>query len=380
MHIVVAPDSFKGSLSAPEVAAAVAAGLRRALPRARVDAFPMADGGEGTAEVLCTVTGGHMVPRRVVDPLGNEIEASFAILGDGATAVVELAAASGLPLVPPTRRDPMFTTTFGTGQLIMAALEQGCRRIMVTIGGSATVDGGLGMLSALGFRFLDGDGLPVPWGGRGLKMVRRALRPAGFPGVEFTVACDVDNPLVGPQGAAAVFGPQKGATPAQVVELDEGLAHLATIWKEQWGADVALMPGAGAAGGAGAAMVAGLGAALRPGAELVLELSGLRDIIPQAHLVVTGEGKFDFQTLRGKAPAAVARLARRAGVPVAMVCGEVAGTMADLDQEAIAVALSICEGPMTLEESMSRARELLERAGERLGRLLRLGKQLPVDP
>lgn len=388
MRIVVAPDSFKGSLSAAGVAQALGRGLARALPGAEVRACPVADGGEGTAEVLCLNTGGRMVTRRVTGPLGEPVEAAFAILGDGETAVVEIAAASGLPLVPPGRRDPMVTTSYGTGELIAAAIEEGCRRVVVALGGSATVDGGLGMLEALGFRHLDESGRPVPRGGRGLARVATARRPDGTPawwgGVEFVAACDVDNPLVGEHGAARVYGPQKGATPDVVEELDRGLARLADVWKRDWGVEVASLPGAGAAGGAGAALAAALGAPLLSGAQLVIQYSGLEEHLRQADLVVTGEGRVDFQTRRGKAPAAVAAAARRAGVPVVAVCGSLAASPGELAEMGIAAALSIAEGPMSLEESMARAGELLERAGERLGRLLRVGgtlaRCLPLEP
>ncbi|MEW6547082.1 MAG: glycerate kinase [Bacillota bacterium] len=376
MRILVAPDSFKGSLSGVQVAEALGKGLKRALPGATVVPCPVADGGEGTAEVLVLNTGGRMVQRTVMGPLGEPVEARFAVLGDGETAVVEIAAASGLPLVPPARRDPLVTTSYGTGQLIMAAIEEGCQRVVVALGGSATVDGGLGMLEALGFRFLDASGRAVPRGGRGLALVESALRPVHLPPVEFVGACDVDNPLVGPQGAARVYGPQKGATPEVVEELDRGLAHLAAVWKREWGVDVAELPGAGAAGGAGAALAAALRAPLISGAHLVLEYSGLQRRLEKADLVITGEGRMDFQTQRGKAPAAVAAAARRAGVPVVAVCGSIAASPEQLEETGIAVALGITEGPTTLEESMARAAELLERAGERLARLLQLGSTL----
>lgn len=380
MRIVVAPDSFKGSLSAAGVAEALGRGLARALPGAVVRACPVADGGEGTAEVLCLNTGGHLVTRQVTGPLGEPVDATFAILGDGETAVVEIAAASGLPLVPPARRDPMVATSYGTGELIMAAIEEGCRRVVVALGGSATVDGGLGMLEALGFRHLDDSGRPVPRGGRGLSRVAVALRPEGTAAwsgtVEFLAACDVDNPLVGEHGAARVYGPQKGATPEMVEELDRGLAHLAEVWKRDWGVDVTALPGAGAAGGAGGALAAALGAPLLSGAQLVIQYSRLEEHLRQADLVVTGEGRVDFQTGRGKAPAAVAAAARRAGVPVVAVCGSLAASPGELAELGIDAALSIVEGPVSVEESMARASELLEKAGERLGRLLRLGGTL----
>ncbi|MEW5933050.1 MAG: glycerate kinase [Bacillota bacterium] len=387
MRIVVAPDSFKGSLSAAEVARALGRGLARALPGAEVLSCPVADGGEGTAEVLCLNTGGRMVERTVTGPLGKPVQARFAVLGDGETAVVEMAAASGLPLVPPARRDPMVTTSYGTGELIVAAIEEGCRRVMVALGGSATVDGGLGMLEALGFRHLDAAGQPVPRGGRGLGQVAAALRPEGSVvssgpagGVEFLAACDVDNPLVGEHGAARVYGPQKGASPEMVEELDRGLAHLAAVWKRDWGVEVADLPGAGAAGGAGAALAAALGAPLLSGARLVIEYSGLEERVREADLVITGEGRMDFQTRRGKAPAAVAAAARQAGVPVVAVCGSLAASPEELAEMGIVAALSVTEGPTTLEECMARTAELLERTGERLGKLLQLGGSLAHRP
>lgn len=347
-----------------------------AIPSATVHTCPVADGGEGTAEVLCLNTGGRMVARTVVGPLGDLVEAHFAVLGDGETAVVEIAAASGLPLVPPARRDPLVTTSYGTGQLIMAAIAEGCRRVIVALGGSATVDGGLGMLEAMGFSFLDSRGRPVPRGGRGMAQVAAAVRPERLPPVEILGACDVDNPLVGEHGAARVYGPQKGASPQVVEELDRGLAHLAAAWREQWGVDVAELPGSGAAGGAGAALAAGLGAPLLSGARLVILHSGMVRRLGEVDLVITGEGRLDFQTLRGKIPAAVAAAARRAGVPVVAVCGSVAVSPQQLQEMGIAAAMPIVEGPMTLEESMTRAAELLEKAGDRLARWLQVGSAL----
>ncbi|MGB9859376.1 MAG: glycerate kinase, partial [Moorellaceae bacterium] len=271
-RIVIAPDSFKESLDAPQVAAAIAAGIKRVLPEVETVEVPLADGGEGLTTTLVAATGGRLMTATVTGPLGEPVTAKWGILGDGRTAVIEMAQASGLPLVPKEKRNPLYTTTYGTGELIRQALEEGCRRLIVGIGGSATNDGGAGMAQALGVKLLDQSGQDIPWGGIGLERLARIEMQDLDPRVkeaEILVACDVDNPLCGPRGASAVYGPQKGATPEMVRRLDAALAHLADIIARDLGLQVRDLPGAGAAGGLGAGLVAFLGATLRRGIELV---------------------------------------------------------------------------------------------------------------
>lgn len=376
MRIIVAPDSFKGSLTAMEAAAAMRQGVLDALPDAEVVALPMADGGEGTTEALVAGTGGRLVPHVVTGPLGEPVEAAWGLLGDGETAVIEMAAASGLLLVPPDRRDPKVTTTYGTGELIRAALDRGVRRIVVGIGGSATNDGGVGMVQALGGRFLKADGSEVGRGGAALLDLERidlsGLDPR-LAEVELLVACDVDNPLTGPRGAAAVYGPQKGATPEDVVLLDRALTRMADVMARDLGRDVRERPGAGAAGGLGAGFLGFLGARLRPGIEVVIEATGLDQQLAGAGLVISGEGRTDGQTLAGKVPLGVARAAARHGVPVVVISGAVTADADALLEQGIHALLSIAPGPVTLDEAMARAGEWLRRATAQAMRLVRIG-------
>jgi len=375
MKVVIAPDSFKGCLLSAEVAAAIGEGVRRAAPRAEVVEVPMADGGEGTVQALVAATGGKLVTRTVEGPLGEPVEASFGLLGDGKTAVIEMAAASGLPLVPPQRRDPTATSTYGTGELIRAALDLGVSEIIIGIGGSATNDGGCGMAQALGVRFYDAAGELIPrvTGGRLLDIAcinfdEWDLRLAD---VRIRVACDVDNPLFGPSGAAYVYAPQKGATPEQVEMLDRGLRHLSEIIERDLQMGVAELPGAGAAGGLGGGLVAFCGGRLEPGVEIVIDAAGLRERMAGAALCITGEGRIDEQTPRGKTPAGVARVAAEAGAVVVGLAGQI-----DLDSSAasevgLAAAFGIASGPMSLEQAMAPgvARRLLAAAGESVMRL-----------
>lgn len=320
MRIVAAPNPFKGTASAPAVAEAMARGVRDALPEATVVQLPVADGGEGTVDALCRPPAGELIRLTVTGPLGEPVEASLGYIPGEATAVVELAAASGLPLVPASRRDPRSTTTYGFGQLLEAARARGARRIIAGVGGSATNDGGAGMAQALGVRLLDEAGRELPFGGAALAGLHRidtsGMHPA-WRDVLVEVAVDVTNPLCGPEGASAVYGPQKGATPAMIRELDAALGHYGRIVGE----GVAELPGSGAAGGAAAGLRAFLGAELRRGAPLVIEAAGLDAALEGAALVLTGEGRVDGQTVYGKGPIEVARRARRAGVPVAVIAG-----------------------------------------------------------
>lgn len=377
MRVVVAPDSFKGSLSAVEAAEALARGVRAAIPEAEVVEVPMADGGEGTVATLVAGTGGRLETRTVTGPLGRPVEAPFGLLGDGETAVIEMAAASGLLLVPAAERNPLVTTTFGTGELIRAALDLGCRRLLVGIGGSATNDGGVGMLQALGGRVMTKGGRDVGPGGGALADLDRVdlsgLDPR-LQTLDLQVACDVDNPLYGPRGASAVYGPQKGATPEMVARLDRNLRHLADLVRRDLGRDVAQVPGAGAAGGLGYGMLAFLGARLAPGVQVVMDTLRLDDILPGASLVITGEGRTDGQTLSGKVPMGVAGRAARHGVPAVVISGAVAPDADVLHQHNVAALLSITPGPLSLDESIAQAGTLLARAAEEAMRLVRLGQ------
>ena len=380
MKIVVAPDSFKGSLTALEVADAIKEGIRRVMPEAEIDEVPMADGGEGTVQALVDATAGQMITEEVCDPLGNQIQADFGILGDGKTAVIEMAAASGLPLVPEDKRNPMLTTTYGTGELIQVALERGCRKLIVGIGGSATVDGGAGMAQALGARLLDKDGNEIPRGGGGVELLDRidvsqldarvyAGRDARAPATT-VVACDVDNPLVGPRGGPEVYGPQKGATPEMVKKLDRYLDRYADIIKRDLGADVKEAPGAGAAGGLGAGLMAFLNAELRSGIDIVIEASGLEQHLEGADLVITGEGMIDRQTIYGKTPIGVAKSAKKSGIPVIGIAGGIGDDASVVYENGIDALMSIVSYPMSLEIAMERAQDLVADAAERAIRFL----------
>ena len=383
MRVVIAPDSFKGSLSADRVARALVEGLASCdeppWSNAAYECVAMADGGEGTARAMVEATGGRMESRRVVGPLGEPVDARFGILGDGETAVIEMAEASGLTLVPEGERDPGRTTTFGTGQLMRAALDLGCRHLIVAIGGSATNDGGAGMAEALGVRFLDEEGRPVPRGGAGLLKLTRIDTSQSDPRlaeVKVTVACDVDNPLIGPEGASRVFGPQKGADEAMVELLDAALTRYAQIIRRDLGVKVADVPGAGAAGGLGAGLIAFCQATLRPGFEIVSEFVGLERRIAGAQLVITGEGRIDGQTARGKVAAGVGRLARRLGVPVIACAGSVTDDALNLVPEVLDALYPILPGPASLADAMERAEHYIRAAGHRLARLLAVGARL----
>jgi glycerate kinase len=326
VRVLVAPDKFKGTLTAMQAARAIAAGWRRAIPDADIDLAPMADGGEGTLDTLVQALGGRRVARRVSGPLGDPVEAEFGVVErrEGLMGVVEMARASGLGLVAESRRDPMRSTTKGTGELILGAAQERVLSLLVCIGGSATNDGGAGMAQALGVRLLDEQGAEVPPGGEGLVRLARIDATPLHPlvrSLRVVVATDVNNPLTGPLGASAVYGPQKGASPEAVAVLDRALGHYAAVIRRDLGIDVKDLPGAGAAGGLGAGLMAFLGARLRPGAEVVMEAVGLEGRLRRADLVVTGEGTFDEQSLRGKAPGAVLTLAQTHGVPAVVLCG-----------------------------------------------------------
>ena len=377
MKILIAPDSFKNALSAPGVAKALRKGLLKVLPEAEITVVPMADGGEGTMESLIEATQGSFVHVRVHDPLMREVDASFGITGDGNTAIIEMASASGIQLIRPEERDPWITSSYGTGELIRAALDRGCHTILIGIGGSATNDGGMGMARALGMEFTQVDGKPVSEGGGALGDVNRIDTSGLDPKVknaDIIVACDVTNPLTGPEGASQVYGPQKGAGDAMVNKLDGNLAHFAGIIREQLDLDVEYIPGAGAAGGLGAGMLAFLGARLLEGFPVIAGMRGLEDKIRAADLVITGEGKLDAQTRFGKTPFGVGEIARRNGKPVIAVAGAIGEGAEILYKDVFKAMFSILDGPIPLEEAISRTPELLEKAGQNIGRLLKTGR------
>ncbi len=353
MKIILAPDSFKESLAAADAAAAMARGIREVDPAAITDACPIADGGEGTVGAIHAAMGGELRRDRVTGPLGEPVEAEWALVDDGRLAVIEMAEASGLHLVPPDRRDPMRTTTYGTGELIHAAIDAGVERIILGIGGSATNDGGCGAAQAIGTKFEGKIDPRRPLTGGDLKRLTRVTvhRPA----VAIDVACDVTNPLTGPDGAAAVYGPQKGATPQQVEQLDAGLAHLRDLL------GVAEMPGGGAAGGLGYGAVAMLGATLRRGVELVLEAAEFDRRVAGCDLCLTGEGRLDGQSLSGKAVLGVARAAAARGTPTLALVGSLGPDAALTLDHGLAAYHCISEG-VPQAEAMARAAELLERA------------------
>jgi glycerate 2-kinase len=383
MRIIVAPDSFKGSVSALGVAEAMERGIHAVLPEVEVIKVPIADGGEGTVEALVAATGGRLLYTEVQGPLGEPVCAHWGVSGDGATAFIEMASASGLPLVPMGRRDPRITSTYGTGELMKAALDAGLRKLVVGIGGSATNDGGSGMARALGARFLDHEGRDLPEGGAALARLAHLdltkLDPR-LAEASILVACDVDNPLCGPRGASAVYGPQKGATPEIVTELDAALAVLARVAATATGRDVALVPGAGAAGGLGAGLLFFTPASLRPGVSIILETTGFDALVQGADLVITGEGRTDFQTAMGKAPVGVAEVAQRHGVPVLCLSGGLGEGADEVLAHGIAALASTVPQPMTLEACMAQGPSLVEAAAARVCRLLEVGWSLRRRP
>lgn len=379
MRIVVAPDSFKGSVSAVETAKAIEKGIKTVFPEAEVIKVPIGDGGEGTVEALVTATNGKLVYQNVVGPLGNVVKSFWGILGDGETAVIEMAAASGLPLVPVDQKDPRITTTYGTGELIKSALDMGMKKIIVGIGGSATNDGGCGMIQALGGRFLAADGQDLPYGGAALaKLTSIDLSDfdARLDDITIVVACDVDNPLCGPKGASAVYGPQKGATPEIVAELDQALLHFAQKAEAVTGRSVGTQAGAGAGGGIGAGFLFFTNAKLRPGVEIVLEATDFASLVSSARLVITGEGRTDFQTAFGKAPVGVAKIAQAYQVPTICMAGCLGQGHEDVLKEGIDGLMSTVPGPMTLDDCFAGGADLIEQAAARLCRIVKVGMRI----
>lgn len=370
MKILVAPDSFKGSLSSKEVLKAISEGIRRAID-AEIVGLPIADGGEGTVDALITSLGGKIIDVDVLGPLGNVVKGYFGVLNDG-TAVIEMAVSSGLNLVPNDMRNPLITTTYGVGQLIKEALDAGCRKFIIGLGGSATNDGGAGMIQALGVKLLDEDGKDIPYGGGNLHKLKKVDISSIDKRVcesSFIVASDVTNPLCGEYGASAVYGPQKGATPEMVEILDRNLKHYSSVIKETLGKDFSDVPGAGAAGGLGFSLMAFLNAKIKSGIDIVMEASNIDEKVKSCDIVITGEGNTDFQTAYGKAPAGIARIAKKYGKPVVILSGGLGKNYKDLYDVGVTSMFSIVDKPMTLQEAMINAKKLISDRSEDIIRL-----------
>lgn len=382
MKIVLAPDSFKGNLTSLQVASALEKGICRVIPDAECIKIPMADGGEGTVQSLMNVVGGRVIRKQVKDPAGKSVMARYGFLSDGVTAVIEMAAASGLPRVEGTKdKNPMKTTTYGTGQLILDAVSRGANHIIVGLGGSATIDGGAGAAQAMGVRFLDKDGRQLKGlvGGGMLDKIS-AIDMSGLDSrlstVAITLASDVDNLLYGKKGSAYVFGPQKGATPEMVIKLNANLRHFAGIIRKNLNQNVARLKGGGAAGGLGAGLVVFTGADIKNGVDIVIEKTRLLEHIRDADLVITGEGRVDSQTTFGKAPAGVARIAKKNNVQTVIIGGCIADDARDIFAYGIDGLASACVRDMSLAEAMRHSRANLANAAERVMRLVLIGKKM----
>lgn len=375
MKVVVAIDSFKGSLSSMEAGAAIAEGIHRVSKDIDVQVRPLADGGEGTLEALTAGMNGRIEHVSVTGPLGNTVEASYGIIAETKTAIIEMAAAAGITLLAEKDRNPLYTTTYGVGELIRDAIKKGCRNFIVGIGGSATNDGGVGMLQALGYGFLDADGKQVPYGAKGLALIEKITDDRVVPELKechFKVACDVTNPLCGEQGCSAVFGPQKGATPSMVEEMDKWLMHYAALTKEKYPQSDRNKPGTGAAGGLGFAFLSYTNAALDSGVKIILEETKLEEHIKSADIVITGEGRLDSQTIMGKAPIGVARMAKQYGKKVLAFSGCVTEDAVLCNRHGIDAYFPILRSVTTLKEAMAPecAKENLAAAVEQVFRLI----------
>ncbi|MDU9139472.1 glycerate kinase [Klebsiella aerogenes] len=379
MKIVIAPDSYKESLSALDVATAIETGFREIYPHAEYVKVPVADGGEGTVEAMVAATQGHIVQVSVTGPLGEPVNAFYGLSGDMRCAYIEMAAASGLESVPPTRRNPLLTTSWGTGELIRHALDAGVSQIIIGIGGSATNDGGAGMAQALGAKLLNAGQQQIAPGGGALETLARIdlseLDPR-LADCRIDVACDVTNPLTGPQGASAVFGPQKGATAAMIERLDRGLQHFAQIIDRDLDIDVLSLEGGGAAGGMGAALYAFCGANLRPGIEIVTDALGLADLVADADLVITGEGRIDSQTIHGKVPVGVAKVAKRYNVPVIGIAGSLTADVGVVHQHGLDAVFSVLYSVCTLDEALANAAANVRMTARNVAAVLKMGGKL----
>ncbi|PAE08361.1 glycerate kinase [Terribacillus saccharophilus] len=377
MKIVIAPDSYKESLSALEAANAIERGFKVIFPEAVYNKMPMADGGEGTVQSLVDATNGKIEERTVTGPIGKPVKAFFGLMGDGETAVIEMAAASGLHLVPTEDRNPLTTSTKGTGELISAALDLGVQHIIIGLGGSATNDGGAGMIQALGGRLLDEAGKDIGDGGGALAQLA-VIDLAGLDNrlkdVRVEVACDVDNPLTGPRGASAIFGPQKGATPDMVELLDKNLSHFADIAEKALGKSFRDIEGVGAAGGLGASLLAFLNADLKRGIDIVLHAVDFEEAVKDADLVITGEGRIDSQTIYGKTPIGVAKAAKKYGVPVIGLAGSLSQDSDVVYEHGIDVLFSIVPGVVTLPEAFEHAAEYMEKTARNIAASMKVVK------
>ena len=373
MRIVIAPDSFKECLSATQVAFAISEGIRKTVPEAEIICIPIADGGEGTVEALVTATDGKIIQVASVDALNRQIQSFYGILGDGKTAIIEMAAASGIELIAPEERNPMITSTYGTGLIIKAAMESGFTEIILGIGGSATNDGGAGMAQALGFGLLDKSNNPIGLGGGSLGELHRIdfsnVNPL-LRKVKITVACDVQNPLLGPSGATHIYGPQKGATPEMVEILEKNMAHYAKVLYQEFGIDNSNIPGSGAAGGLGAGLMAFCKAEMLAGFNLISKLTNMEEYIQNASLIFTAEGKIDSQTAFGKTISGVAQLCKKYQVPVIAFAGIVEGDLKNLYNQGLTSAFAIANRPMSLVESKANAEQLLVSASKQIMRLI----------
>jgi glycerate kinase len=379
MNIVIAPQAFKGSLDAADVANAIARGVRQVFPNARLTLMPIADGGEGTVRALVTASHGRTIASRVTGPLGRPVTATWGILGDGRTGVIEMASASGLPLIRREERNPLHTTTLGTGELIRHTLDAGVRRLIVGIGGSATNDGGAGMATALGVRFLDREGRDLPNGGAALGHLDRidaTHLDARVVGLDVEVACDVNNPLTGPTGATHIYGPQKGATPEMIEILDSALARYAQILRRDLGVDVSEVPGAGAAGGLGAGLIAFLNAQLRAGVDLIFGAMDVDSVLHGADLVITGEGRVDRQDIYGKAPMGIAQRASSRGIPCIAVAGSTGRDYHVVYEHGLDAVIGTVNRPMPLDRAIAESGRLISEAAMRACRLVRVGMRM----
>ncbi|WP_338787918.1 glycerate kinase [Metabacillus sp. FJAT-53654] len=377
MKIVIAPDSFKESLSALEAANAIERGFKLVFPNARYSKMPMADGGEGTVQSLVDATNGKIEERIVTGPLGEPVKAFFGLIGDGKTAVIEMAAASGLHLVPAENRNPLVTSTKGTGELISAALDFGVNHIIIGLGGSATNDGGAGMVQALGIRLLDELGNDIGFGGGALSQIV-TIDLAGLDDrlkdVQIEVACDVDNPLTGPRGASAIFGPQKGATPEMIDLLDKNLSHFADVAERVLGKSFRDIEGVGAAGGLGASLLAFLNGDLKRGIQIVLDAVNFEEVVKDADLVITGEGRIDSQTIYGKTPIGVAKAAKKYGVPVIGLAGSLSEDSDVVYEHGIDALFSIVPGIVKLPDAFEHAAHYMERTARNIAASMRAVK------
>lgn len=381
-HITVAVDSFKGSLTSFQVACAVEKGFKKVFPDCVVNKVSIADGGEGTVDALVQTLAGEYVDVMVANPLMRPIQARYGVIDNGKTAVLEMSAASGLPLLLESERNPLKTTTYGTGEMIAHALKHGCRDFLIGIGGSATNDAGVGMLRALGYKFFDRDGKLLHGGGEILEHIAVIDSDNVMPELKeakFTVACDVTNPLYGPNGAAYIFAPQKGATPKMVEQLDLGLKNFAQVVQRHLGVDISELPGAGAAGGLGGALKAFLGATLERGIEMVLNAMNFKQLISDSQLVITGEGRLDKQTVMGKAPSGVMQVASSIGIPTIAIGGAIKDCP-ELRESGFAAMFPIVAMPTSLENAMEYgvAMDNVERTTEQIAKMIKLGKKLAV--